>query len=1293
MISTLAARGDRPGRLVLAALLLGLSACKPEFTLTGDVQIRCVGADDCPEKTRCSAAGLCVSSTTGDTDGPKVTLVGFERDKQGTSEWRTSDTQPTSLGPSAGLRVHLEVDEELLVAPKVTLGSAGEELRLTSPFVRSATRFDFVLGEGGEDAGSGEVPWDGDAGEARGEGDSGLGRGGKGGGGRRPEGVYTVWASLIDRSGNPTQKPLGTVEFDYTNPAVVADTVSVTLTPAPGNPLSEVKEVADGTRIQLAFTLSEKIPEESRPKVTTDLGAGGLLDFQYVASQGNTFVYRADFTASASLETCPRVIVRAVDAAGNGETPDGVADFPVVLVPTPEDEPVAPHLCFDTLAPEAPGAEAQLQAPGCDPRPAGRALTYRRVSWGRGGADPEFRVQGPDCALERDRTVIAFDHATRGTAAELGRGRSTSTGALDLALSLGDRERVWVAAADDAGNLSPLRLVEHVEFVASLGRKVAGSRLQNPTVFSTTALLEPTLAQDPSLSAELGDEGLAGLYAAGGGLVLKGGEQAWRRRSHPGDGPVARTGAAAAFDTWRGRWVLFGGRASDGRPLQDVWEYEPASGAWADRTPAGTRPAARHGHAAVFDRRRGKVVVYGGAGSSVDAASADCSVWEWDGQAGLWTQRPAPSAVLPLVRLGHAMAYDPESGLVFLLGGHLYTLGGHADRNDLWTWDPRKNAWATMVYPAGATLPEPRSGHAMAYDPVTRAFYLHGGRVGGAAQRDFWSLDPVSKAFAKLADSPSPRSGHSLVSIPEWGQRERVLLLGGDDGASLSSGLGWVWDGSWKAVGTLPSLTLPAREDFVAGFDPVSNRVLVFGGAQVTPGVPGPTQVLLGDTLDASLDAAGADWTQRSPRDADPPARSGQLLAPAGPGRAILFGGQGPSGALDDTCFWDARAGAWERSSDPGPSKRWGLASAAKVGPSNVVFAFGGKDATGELDEAWSWEPSAGWVQASKGASWPAARKNASMVWDSRGGGQLVLFGGSAGATSLSDTWTSADGRTWTEHPASGPWPDAREGASLSALPDGRVVLFGGKRAEGGVDLYDPNLWEWDGAGKWILRGPGPTVSGSVQTRWGATLFPSLERGRLLLFGGEKGSAMQDPWELDPGSSLWTSRGAFATPPPRAFHAMAAMGERALLFGGANGTKAWGDTWEWDPASGGRPAAIWRVPVPEAARYESLSVRFWAGGRGRDASGLETTGAQLLRWDVRTDGWQPLGENAAASAPAELLSADLGEDEILHSLLGDEREVCLAVRPLGANLTSPQMAEVGIDYVELTLRYQASPEP
>jgi len=82
---------------------------------------------------------------------------------------------------------------------------------------------------------------------------------------------------------------------------------------------------------------------------------------------------------------------------------------------------------------------------------------------------------------------------------------------------------------------------------------------------------------------------------------------------------------------------------------------------WTQKQDMG--PSHRMGHAMVFHRARGKVVLFGGS-SQRDFLPND--TWEWDGED--WT-RVADSGPEP--RAFHAMTFDENRGRVVLFGGGL----------------------------------------------------------------------------------------------------------------------------------------------------------------------------------------------------------------------------------------------------------------------------------------------------------------------------------------------------------------------------------------------------------------------------------------------------------------------------------------------------------------------------------------------------------------------------------------------------------------------------------------------
>jgi hypothetical protein len=77
----------------------------------------------------------------------------------------------------------------------------------------------------------------------------------------------------------------------------------------------------------------------------------------------------------------------------------------------------------------------------------------------------------------------------------------------------------------------------------------------------------------------------------------------------------------------------------------------------------GAAPAPRDRHAIAFDSARGKAVMYGGLGT-VGVYFAD--TWEWDGSNWVLT---APNEAPPAIRVDHSMAYDSARNQVVLYGG------------------------------------------------------------------------------------------------------------------------------------------------------------------------------------------------------------------------------------------------------------------------------------------------------------------------------------------------------------------------------------------------------------------------------------------------------------------------------------------------------------------------------------------------------------------------------------------------------------------------------------------------
>ncbi|HEX5051943.1 MAG TPA: hypothetical protein VFZ65_09240 [Planctomycetota bacterium] len=256
----------------------------------------------------------------------------------------------------------------------------------------------------------------------------------------------------------------------------------------------------------------------------------------------------------------------------------------------------------------------------------------------------------------------------------------------------------------------------------------------------------------------------------------------------PANSPPARYGARMASDTARGVVVLFGGFLENYNlpnpivPLGDTWEWDGTD--WNQRVPTGS-PSPRWGHAMAYDSLRGRTVLFGGT-DATNPWLAD--TWEWDGNH--WRLRPTPTPVPGQVN--HSMAFDAARGVCVRTDGLVLAaratwewngvawrkagampaastpcFGGRmvydearrrvvwyggADNNGnalpigVWEWDGQD--WTPRTT---ATAPPHRYWHMLAYDPASGETIAFGGRDDSqpALQQrksDTWRLAPVYPA-------------------------------------------------------------------------------------------------------------------------------------------------------------------------------------------------------------------------------------------------------------------------------------------------------------------------------------------------------------------------------------------------------------------------------------------------------------------------------------------------------------------------------------------------------------------
>ena len=244
----------------------------------------------------------------------------------------------------------------------------------------------------------------------------------------------------------------------------------------------------------------------------------------------------------------------------------------------------------------------------------------------------------------------------------------------------------------------------------------------------------------------------------------------------PATWPPDRNGFAVAVDDDRRKLLLIGG-SDVGAPRasrNDLWEMDLDTFTWSDRTTSGAAwPGARRDPALAFDRARGRAVLFGGSGTTYLS-----DLWEWNPATGSWTERTSPLGfVWPGGRSTHTMVYDSARARVVLYGGFdAFVL------DDLWEWDgaagqfvDRSPATRPPAWPAG------RESHGAVYDPVRARMVVVGGysSLGGGIVDDTLEWDGAAGTWTRRAvNSVRPRN-RKHPGLAWDAARARVVLFGG----------------------------------------------------------------------------------------------------------------------------------------------------------------------------------------------------------------------------------------------------------------------------------------------------------------------------------------------------------------------------------------------------------------------------------------------------------------------------------------------------------------------------------
>jgi hypothetical protein len=267
-------------------------------------------------------------------------------------------------------------------------------------------------------------------------------------------------------------------------------------------------------------------------------------------------------------------------------------------------------------------------------------------------------------------------------------------------------------------------------------------------------------------------------------------------------GPGERTYPAMAYDSGRGRTVLFGGESTSGL-LGDTWEWDGAN--WTQMADSG--PPARFHSAMAYDAQRNQTLLFSGSNGAADT-------WGWDGRN--WTQL-ADGGAWP--RINFAMAYDGKRQRTVLFGGK--GLGVGAVGGDTWEWDGA--AWTQIA----VTGPATRTCHRMACDSNRDRTVLFGGLGASSALGDTWEWD--GSVWTQVSDFGATPCAFAALAF----KGDSVALFGGASAVNSSAakfyGTTWTWDGkNWtlrQDFGPSP------RFGHTMCYDSKRGTLVLFGGA------------------------------------------------------------------------------------------------------------------------------------------------------------------------------------------------------------------------------------------------------------------------------------------------------------------------------------------------------------------------------------------------------------------------------------------------------------------------------
>ena len=299
------------------------------------------------------------------------------------------------------------------------------------------------------------------------------------------------------------------------------------------------------------------------------------------------------------------------------------------------------------------------------------------------------------------------------------------------------------------------------------------------------------------------------------------------------------------------------------------------------------------------------------------------------------TWRETHAAHAPAPRRSFAMATYPDARQVVLFGGWLGSgWDSQGPQNDTWVWNG--SDWTER---SPAHVPSAGETVGLAYDSQRRTMVLFVGGTYESRITETWEWNGADWTNRSPVHSPPARFGFAMAQNPDGG----VLLHAGTEYAAPGPRNDtWLWTGAdWElqSPAVAPDPTYAARMTYDAGNDEI---VLIQNEAY--PSSATQTWVW-----------RGGSWARRTPAHA-PPERTSAALGYVRSLGVVFYGGNDDSNCPHDTWIWTGTD--WVEQFPAGVPTACGYAEIAEDPARGMALLFGGYGDNGLLDETWHFNAS-----------------------------------------------------------------------------------------------------------------------------------------------------------------------------------------------------------------------------------------------------------------------------------------------------------------------------------------------